>query len=85
MEAFDEKNLKKVANDLKPQFNLGKNGLTDTFIETVDKFLEAHGIVKIKVLGAEDKEGVKVIAEELAEALTADVIDKKGFTFVLYR
>ncbi len=85
MEQFDEKNLKKVANDLKPQFNLGKNGLTDTFIETIDKFLEAHGIVKIKVLGAEDREGVKVIAEELAEALTADIIDKKGFTFVLYR
>ena len=85
MEQFDEKNLKKVANDLKPQFNLGKNGLTDTFIDTIDKFLEAHGIVKIKVLGAEDREGVKVIAEELAEALTADIIDKKGFTFVLYR
>lgn len=85
MEQFDEKNLKKVANELKPQFNLGKNGLTDTFIETVDKFLEAHGIVKIKVLAAEDKNGVKEIAEELAEALTADVIDKKGFTFVLYR
>ncbi len=85
MEQFDEKNLKKVANDLKPQFNLGKNGLTDTFIETIDKFLEAHGIVKIKVLGAEDREGVKVIAEKLAEALTADIIDKKGFTFVLYR
>lgn len=85
MEQFDEKNLKKVANDLKPQFNLGKNGLTDTFIETIDKFLEAHGIVKIKVLGAEDREGVKKIAEELAEALTADIIDKKGFTFVLYR
>lgn len=85
MEQFDLKELKKVANELKPQFNLGKNGLTDTFIETVDKFLEAHGIVKIKVLAAEDKEGVKVIAEELAEALDADIIDKKGFTFVLYR
>lgn len=85
MEQFDLKELKKVANDLKPQFNLGKNGLTDTFVDTIDKFLEAHGIVKIKVLAAEDKEGVKEVAEELAKALDADIIDKKGFTFVLYR
>lgn len=79
------KELKKRANELKPMFNLGKNGLSDTFYETVDRYLAAHEIVKIKVQIAEDKSSVDFFADEVAKEVDAIVLDKKGFTFVLYR
>ncbi len=85
MEKHDLKQIKKAANEIKPMFNLGKAGLTDTFIETIDKYLDAHSIVKIKVLVAEDKDGAKYYAEEIAKKIEADIVDLKGFTFTLYR
>ncbi len=82
---MDKKELKKLCNDLKPQFNLGKAGLTPTFIETIDKYLGAHEIVKIKVLIAEDKDAAKYFSEELAKETSSEILEQKGFTCVLFR
>lgn len=79
------KELKKTSNGLKAQFNLGKAGITPSFTNMVDEYLEAHTIVKIKVSIAEDKDAVKVLADELAEKTFSEVIDKKGFTFTLFK
>lgn len=85
MDKTQLKELKKIANELKPMFNLGKGGLSETFIETIDNYLQAHEIVKIKVLSAENKDQVAQIANDLGKKVDAEVLDKKGFTFVLYR
>lgn len=77
--------LKKLSNEIKPQFNLGKLGITSTFIETIDKYLEAHNIVKIKCSIAEDKSSVKYYANEISKETESTIIDKKGFTFTVYR
>lgn len=77
--------LKRMANELKPQFNLGKNGITKTFIETVDKYLKAHEIVKIKSTVAESKDALKYYAEEVAKETNSEIVEIKGYTFVLYR
>ena len=85
MEKQDIKTLKKIAGTLKPEFNLGKSGITNGFIENIDKYLEAHGIVKIKALIAEDKSSIEYLANEVAKETNSNVLDKRGFTFVLYR
>jgi RNA-binding protein len=79
------KELKKQANTLKPEFNLGKNGITTSFVDTIDKYLEVHNIVKIKVLIAIDKDGVKYYADEISKTTESEIIDRKGFTFTIYR
>jgi RNA-binding protein len=85
MADFDKKELKKIANELKPQFNIGKNGIGEGFIESIDNFLEAHNIVKIKVMVAKDKDELENYASNIAEKTESEVIDKRGFTFVLFR
>ena len=85
MDKKNLKNLKRIANSLKPQFNVGKSGVTEAFSDTVNSYLEAHKIVKIKVLSATDKAMVSDIANNLIQETDAELIDKKGFTFVLYR
>ena len=79
------KMLKKMASELRPQFNLGKSGITDTFIQTIDEYLGAHKIVKIKSSLAEDKDMLVNLAKEVADKTEAEIIDKRGFTFTLFR
>ena len=85
MEDFNRKELKKIANDLKPQFNVGKGGVGEGFIESIDKYLQAHSVVKIKILSAESKDEVSKVAHDISIKVDADILDKKGFTFVLFR
>ena len=85
MAEFDKKELKKMASSLKPQFNVGKGGVTETFVDTIDKYLDVHGIVKIKSLVAEDKDALKEVAQKMAEDLEAELVDVRGFTFTLAR
>ncbi len=42
--------LKSMANTIDPIFQLGKNGVTESFIKQVEDALEAREILKIKVL-----------------------------------
>jgi len=79
------KELKQIANSLKPQFNLGKSGITEKFIETIDNYLTAHNILKVKALIAEDKSSLEYLANEIAKETNSTIIDKRGFTFVVYR
>lgn len=78
------KEIKKIASNIKPTFSIGKNGITENFIEQIDNYLEKHNIVKIKVL-SKDKLDVIEISDTLSEELDAEIIDRKGFTFVLFR
>lgn len=49
--------LAKKANSLKPQAQLGKKGLSPEFIDSLDKTLEAHELIKLRFLNfKEDKE-----------------------------
>jgi len=85
MHSQDLKQLKKIANDLKSQFNLGKTGINKAFTEQIDKYLKVHGIVKIKDLSSASKNDTAGKADRLAKQLNAIILSKKGFTFVLYR
>ena len=52
-------------------FQLGKSGLTDSFIEALRKTFTTHKIVKISVLktGTRDKEEMKKMAGEICSKL----------------
>lgn len=79
------KEIKAMSNSLKPQFNIGKGGVTESVIENIAKYLEAHSIVKVKVLAPLNKEQVSEIAENLVKAIPETfIVEKKGFTFTVY-
>ena len=78
--------LKSDANKISPILNIGKNGVTDTLIEELNKQIKANRLVKVKVLkSAEEGKDLKTIADELAEATRSTLIDVRGRTVVLYR
>lgn len=78
--------LRSEANQISPVLNIGKNGVTDTLIEELNKQIKANRLVKVRVLkSAEEGKDLKVIAEEIAEATRSTLIEVRGRTIVLYR
>ncbi|HHV24809.1 MAG: YhbY family RNA-binding protein [Methanosarcina sp.] len=78
--------LKAQANQLSPILNIGKNGVTDTLIEELNKQIKANRLVKIRVLkSAEEGKDLEAIAEEIAAATRSTLIEIRGRTVVLYR
>jgi RNA-binding protein len=78
--------LKSEANQIDPIINIGKNGVTDTLIEELNKQIKAKKLVKVRVLkSAEEGKDLKAIAEEIASATRSTLIEIRGRIVVLYR
>ncbi|WP_138159774.1 ribosome assembly RNA-binding protein YhbY [Peptoniphilus catoniae] len=65
--------LKSLANNIDPLIQVGKNGVTEAFLIQLDKLLEDHELVKIRVL-----KNSPVMAREIVE----EILDKTGAEFV---
>ena len=61
--------LRRMAHDLRPAVQIGKNGLTDQIHTTIDHELNAHELIKIKFMDFKDEK--RELTEELAEAKSA--------------
>ena len=75
--------FKAAAQHLEPMLKVGKAGLSDGFIRSVDAALAQHELVKIKF--AEFKEQKKQLAPQLAEKTASHVIMRVGNVVVLHR
>ncbi len=64
------------------EVRIGKKGATEGLIREIRDKLETKGLIKVKVLKS-SKADFEPILESVSERANADVIDKRGFTFVL--
>ncbi|MBQ4327417.1 MAG: ribosome assembly RNA-binding protein YhbY [Clostridia bacterium] len=76
--------LRSMANGIDTIMQVGKDGVTDNLITTIDDALEARELIKLKVLD-NSAETPRSAAESLAQATGADVVCTVGTKFVLYR
>lgn len=76
--------FRKLANTLKPIFQIGKEDIGENLIKSVDEALNKRELIKIAVLESCSLE-TKDAAGKLAEALGAEVIQSIGRKFVLFR
>src|SRR5690625_298606 len=76
--------LKKEAHHLKPIFQVGKAGVNDMLVQSVDEALEKRELIKISVLQncEEDKEDV---ADKLANNTGRELVQLIGNTIILYK
>jgi RNA-binding protein len=75
--------LRRLAHDLRPAVQIGKNGLTDQIHTTIDHELNAHELIKIKFMDFKDEK--QQLTEELAEASNGALIGLIGNVAILYR
>jgi RNA-binding protein len=76
--------LKSMANTMDPLFQIGKNGVTENFVEQVKEALEAREIIKIKVLNNSLLDPTEV-AREITEKADAEFVQSIGSKIVLYK
>lgn len=76
--------LKGLASTLKIKYQIGKNEVTDSLIDMLDKALTAHELIKIDVMkGYSDS--INSLAIDLSMKLNAEVVQKVGRAIILYR
>ena len=76
--------LRSLAVNLPAIMQIGKGGLGDNLIKTVDDALEAKELIKLSVLENSD-ETARSAADSIAEATGAEVVAVLGRKIVLYR
>jgi RNA-binding protein len=77
--------LKGLAHSLKPLFHVGKEGVTDALLRSIQSSFNSRELLKIKVLDAAPS-GVEETGEAIAGGLErAEVVQVIGKTIVLYR
>lgn len=76
--------LRSLAHHEKPLFQVGKNGVTESFVEQFEDVLEKRELVKVSVLQncMEDKDS---IVESLVHGTGAELVQVMGNTIVLYK
>jgi RNA-binding protein len=72
------------AHHLDPVVMIGSDGLTPAVRKETDAALNAHGLIKVRVLG-DDREQREAIFQELCDALGAAPIQHIGKLLVLWR
>lgn len=76
--------LKKEAHHLQPLFQIGKSGLTDEIIHSIDEALEKRELIKINLLQNTDEE-VGDVAEQVADRTDALIVQQIGKTIIFFR
>lgn len=76
--------LKAQAQEIKAKILVGKNGVNEGTLQSIDEVLTADEIVKIKFLNS-SIDVDQTLCEELAAQLDAEFVQKIGRVVVLYR
>ncbi len=79
----DKKVLKKKAHHLKAKFQVGKDGLSDNLLISLDEYLYVYELVKVNVL-----QNAPFNAKDIAADLSDngyEIVEVKGRTIVVYR
>lgn len=76
--------LRGLAHSLNPVVMIGNNGLTGSVLKEIDMNLNAHELIKIKVMG-DDRELRTQMLAEICEKSNAVVVHHIGKQLVVYR
>lgn len=76
--------LRSIANTLKPITQIGKDGVTESFLDQLDAMLDSREIVKVTILETAGLDA-KETANAICKVLRAEFVQAIGFKFTLYR
>lgn len=78
------KTLKQLSHHLKPIILLGSKGLTTAIHTEIDRALNAHELIKIK-LSSKDKTEKQQMTDEICEKHHAKLVNQIGHVITIYR
>jgi RNA-binding protein len=78
------RHLRALAHGERALVQLGRHGLTEAFVGELDRALEEHELVKVRLRGAERDERAQIVAE-LGSRLRCVPVGLVGQVAILYR
>jgi len=79
-----KKQFRAIGHHLKPAVTIGSKGLTDSVLNELDRALNDHELIKIKLI-MEDRESKKSTMQKLIDSLSVSVIQTIGHTALIYK
>ena len=76
--------MRAEAHHLKPVVSISQNGVSDAVMKEIDRSLNAHGLIKIKLYGIEREEREAALAT-ICAALDCAPVQHIGNILVLWR
>ena len=83
MDSRIRKLLRSQAHHLEPVVLIGKNGINDGTIESIDRVLEARELIKIKF--REFKDEKLSLSEKITELTNSQIVGVIGHTVIIFR
>ncbi len=75
----NKKELRRMAQALKPILQVGKNGVTESFLEELKKTLKKKKVVKVKFLGSfKEKNELKQTIRKICDNLDIELVSTVG-------
>jgi RNA-binding protein len=79
-----KKRYRSIGHGLNPVVTIAGNGMTDNVLAEIDRALNDHELIKIKLV-IEDKVARKKVIASIIEAMSATVVQEIGKVVVLLR
>ena len=83
LSSSERKYLRSQAHHLEPVVLIGKNGIKDGTIESINKVLQTRELIKIKF--REFKDEKLSLSEKIAELSNSQVVGVIGHTVIIFR
>jgi RNA-binding protein len=80
----ERKRLRQIGHALNPVVMLGDKGLTESVVEELNRALNDHELIKVKVTG-EDREARAATITKIANVTGAEVVQTIGKIALLYK
>lgn len=77
------KQLRGFAHHVRPAVQIGKDGLTEAVLRSIDEALGARELIKVQFVGV--KEGRRELAAEIDSRLLSTCVGLVGHVAILYR
>lgn len=84
MDARTRKQLKQIAHHLNPVVSVGDHGVSESVLAEAERALNDHELIKVRIHSGDREERV-ALGSELASRCSAEVVQKIGKIFVLYK
>lgn len=84
LSADNKKRFRTIGHGLKPVVTIASNGLSEGVLAELDRALEDHELIKVKV-AVEDRDDRKAVATQLCRKTRSEIVQTIGKMLLVYR
>ena len=83
MNQKQKKRFRAIGHTLKPVVTVAGNGLSETVVKELNRALEDHELIKIRIVG--DRDDRKAVTEEISNQPDTEIVQSIGGVLLIYR